>query len=473
MWRRAGATSVAVAHWLSQLESALPAGVLSTDPADLAEYGRDWTRVFTPNPTAIALPRTTAEVSTLLAIAQELAIPVVPSGGRTGLAGGAVARERELVISLSRMRAMGPVDALGGTVRVEAGAVTLAVHQHCEPHGLVWPVDFASKGSSQVGGNIATNAGGVRVIRYGLTRNWVLGLEVVVPGGAVLESGGALEKNNPGIDLRQLFIGSEGTLGIITGATLKLAKLPQAPRVMLFAVADLAGVLALFREARSAPFSLGAYEFFTRQCMARLLSHRALRDPFSTPASHYVLVEVEGGADETALLEWVESVFERGLAQDGVMAQHAREAASLWELREGISESLSATGLPHKNDIALPVAGLEAFCAEMEEVFAARYPGWEIALFGHIGDGNLHVNVMKPETMTREEFFTRTHELDTHMFALVQRHRGSISAEHGIGLLKRDFLGFTRAPAEIAMMRAIKAAIDPKAIMNPGKIWEA
>ncbi len=460
-----------MSDWLERLSRELPADVITTDAGDLAEYGHDWTKVYTPNPRAIALPRSTQEVATIVKIANELAIPLVPSGGRTGLAGGAVAKARELVISLSRMRAMEDVDTLGSTVRVQAGAITEAVHQHCRPHGLTWPVDFASKGSSQVGGNIATNAGGVKVIRYGLTRQWVLGLEVVLASGEVLDLGGALEKNNTGIDLRQLFIGSEGTLGIITAATLKLAKMPAPPRVMLLSVSSLAAVLALFRDAREADFALNAYEFFTRVCLERLLRHRNVRDPFDDKHSHYVLVEIDGASDEARVMTWVESVLSSGLATDGVMAQHAQQAAELWALREGISESLSATGLPHKNDIALPIAKLEAFCAELDGVFALRYPGWEIALFGHIGDGNLHVNVMKPDSLTRQEFLDKTHDVDRHMFDLVKVHGGSISAEHGIGLLKRDFLSWSRSPEEIALMLALKKTLDPKGIMNPGKIW--
>src|SRR5215813_12323766 len=238
--------------------AALPAEIFVDDPAELAELGRDFTRVYSPDPTAAVFPRSTEEVSRILALASQHRVPVVPSGGRTGLAGGAVAARGELVLSLARMRRMDPVDELGATVRVQAGAVTQAVHQHAAARGLTWPVDFASKGSSQVGGNIATNAGGVRVIRYGLTRQWVLGLQVVTATGAVLELNGALEKNNTGFDLRQLFIGSEGTLGVITEATLKLTRLPGRLDVFLFAVPDLASVLALFREARRAPFVLAA-----------------------------------------------------------------------------------------------------------------------------------------------------------------------------------------------------------------------
>jgi FAD/FMN-containing dehydrogenase len=459
------------AAFAQAIERDFPADFLSVDPADLTTFGRDWTRVFEPSPSAVALPRSTEEVARLLRLCSEHRLPVVPSGGRTGLAAGAVAARGEIVVSLSRMRRMDPVDVLGATVRVQAGAVTEAVHQHAAPHGLTWPVDFASKGSSQVGGNISTNAGGVKVIRYGLTRQWVLGLSVVLASGEVLELNGALEKNNTGLDLRQLFIGSEGTLGIITEATLKLSRLPGKLDVFLFAVPDLASVLELFREAREGPFVIMAYEFFTERCLARLRSHRSVRAPLSAPSDYYVLLEVERGERE-ALEEWVSSLFERGMVTDGTLAQHSAQAADLWTLREGISESLSATGLPHKNDVALPIRELSGFCAELESFFEASYPGWEIALFGHIGDGNLHVNVMKPDGLSREEFLRRTHEADHAIFSLVKSHHGSISAEHGIGLLKKDYLGYSRSPEELAIMRAVKRALDPLNIMNPGKILD-
>jgi FAD/FMN-containing dehydrogenase len=455
--------------FVEAVEKTVGSDALSVDRDDLTEYGKDWTKVFAPNPSAIAFPRTTAQVSTLLRLAAEHDVPVVPSGGRTGLAGGAVAADRELVISLARMRRMDPVDTIGATVRVQAGAITEEVHRHAAEHGLTWPVDFASKGSSQVGGNIATNAGGVKVIRYGLTRQWVLGLEVVLMGGKVLHLNGALEKNNTGTDLRQLFIGSEGTLGIVTEATLKLTRLPGQLRVFLFAVPSLEGVLELFRETRQGPFTVMAYEFFTDRCFARLQKHRKLRLPLSTPATHYVLLEIEQ-ADESRLDAWMASLFERELALDGTMAQNSSQAAELWALREGISESLSATGLPHKNDIALPITELEPFCRELESVFAAKYRGWEICLFGHVGDGNLHINVMKPDALDTAAFRAKTKDADHEIFRLVKAHRGTISAEHGIGLLKKDYLGYSRAPEEIEVLRAVKRALDPKNLLNPGKI---
>jgi FAD/FMN-containing dehydrogenase len=199
--------------------------------------------------------------------------------------------------------------------------------------------------------------------------------------------------------------------------------------------------------------------------------HRSVATPLAQPSDYYALLEVERGEPE-ALEVWITSLFERGLVADGTLAQHARQASELWTLREGISESLSATGLPHKNDIALPVAGLEAFCADLERLFEERYPGWEIALFGHIGDGNLHVNVMKPDAMDRATFLAKTSEADHAIFSLVKKHAGSISAEHGIGLLKKAYLGYSRTPEEIALMRGIKQVLDPKGIMNPGKVFE-
>lgn len=457
---------------LAEVLREFPADFASTDPAELAEYGRDWTRVTPPAALALVRPRSTEEVSRFLRACARTGLAVVPSGGRTGLAGGAVAHQREVVLTLERMRALGPVDTLGMTVRVEAGATTEAVHQHAAVYGLTWPVDFASKGSSTVGGNIATNAGGLRVIRYGVTRPWVLGLTVVLANGTILELAGALEKNNTGVDLKHLFIGSEGTLGVITAATLKLTRAPsQESPVMLFALQDLAAVLRLFESARRQPFTLCAFEFFTAQCAARLERHRGISVPFESRASHYVLLELEHGDPEN-VDRWVESLFVDGLVLDGTRSASLEQAQRLWVLREGISEALAATGLPHKNDIALPLAELSSFCARLEALLAERYPGYELCLFGHIGDGNLHVNIMKPDALPKAEFHAKTREVDDAVFTLVAAHHGSISAEHGIGLLKRPYLHYSRSPEELALMRALKATLDPDNILNPGKVLE-
>ena len=288
--------------------------------------------------------------------------------------------------------------------------------------------------------------------------------------GKVLELGGALEKNNTGVDLRQLFIGTEGTLGIVTEATLKLTREPGHLDVFFFAVEDLAAVLRVFEAARKGPFEVSAFEMLTDRCLARLHRHRGLSSPLETDASHYVLLEVESH-DRAALDAWLEGVIEQELVLDGTLAAGLEQARKLWELREGISESLSATGLPHKNDIALPIDALPAFCAELERAFEERYPDFEVCLFGHIGDGNLHVNVMKPDEMDKAAFLSRVSEADAALFELVRAHRGSISAEHGIGLLKKKWLGYTRSEAEIALMRQMKQVLDPKGILNPGKVF--
>lgn len=490
-------TSASEKTLLDRLAAEFPPDFSTTDAAELREYGKDWTKTYAPDPVAIAFPRTTDEVSRVLKLCHELDYPVVPSGGRTGLAGGAVAPKRELVLSLSRMRDIGPIDVAARTVRVQAGAITEAVHERAKAEGLTWPVDFASKGSSCVGGNIATNAGGVNVIRYGLTRNWVLGLQVALADGRVLELNGALEKNNTGLDLRQLFIGSEGTLGVITEATLKLSPPPGPSDVFLFAARDLDVVLDVFGVCRRAGFTLNAFEFFTDRCLARVTKHLKLRAPFGGGASaaaagapsaarapsaealpagenrHYVLVDLERPADPSVVEGWLEGVLAADGVLDGTMAQTSADARALWMLREGISESLSSTGLPHKNDISLPIAGLKGFCSEFESFIAGHYPHWEICNFGHIGDGNLHVNVMKPESMGVDEFRATTKAVDREMFALVRKYDGSISAEHGIGLLKKEFLPYSRTAREIELFREMKRALDPKGILNPGKIFDA
>jgi len=293
---------------------------------------------------------------------------------------------------------------------------------------------------------------------------------VVTAAGEVLELGGALEKNNTGVDLRHLFIGSEGTLGFITEATLKLTRLPERLEVALFGVRDIDAGLALFESARRQRFQLQAYELFTEPCMTRFRAHRGFGPPFARPAGAYVLVEAE--AERAGFEQWAHDALAGDGVLDGVIAQTPAQGRELWRLREGISEALGATGLPHKNDVALPVRSLGAFCRELEAVFAAAYPGWEICLFGHVGDGNLHINVMKPEAMAREEFFRKTGAADHAVFELVQRHKGSISAEHGIGLVKKDYLAYSRSPAEIAIMRRLKSVMDPDNLFNPGKILD-
>lgn len=449
---------------------------VSVEPAELEAYGTDWTRVHAPRPSALVFPRDAEQVAAVVRVAAEHRVAVVPSGGRTGLAGGAVASRGEIVLSLDRIRQLDPVDPVARTVRVGAGAITQAVHEHAKPHGLTWPVDFASSGSSQVGGNIATNAGGVRVVRYGLTRQWVLGLEVVLPSGDVVALNGALEKNNTGLDLRQLFIGSEGTLGVITHATLKLSPLPTETRVALLAAEGLDAVLQVFARARAQPeLVLQAFEYFSDPCLGVVLDETGDGPPFQARYPAYVLVELEAGAGadlDTAAEAWLTGLFEEGLVLDGALAASSSEAVRLWSYRERISESLSKTGFVHKNDVAIPVSRLPGFTGTLESTLAERYPDFGVFIFGHVGDGNLHVNIMKPAGMEKAAFLDRVHETDAVLFGLIRDHAGSVSAEHGIGLLKKAALPYSRTPAELQVLKSIKQALDPLGIMNPGKIFD-
>jgi FAD/FMN-containing dehydrogenase len=463
-----------VSTFLKDIEQVLPKERFSLDASDLKNYGKDWTKVYEPNPSIICFPESTSEVSTLLKFCFDHQLAVVPSGGRTGLAGGAVAASGEVVISLERMRKLGKVDLLAHTLWCEAGVVTEAVHEYTKPHGVTWPIDFASKGSSTVGGNIATNAGGVKVIRYGLTRNWVLGLTVVLMNGEVLQLNGSLEKNNTGLDLRQIFIGTEGIYGVITECILKLCPLPKESDVFLFALQSLPKVFELFSETRKSGFTVNAYECLSNECLDVVTKYRKLALPFSSTYPQYVLLEVERPetADGRADLEaWLAVLFEKSLVEDAVLAQSPKEAQNLWAMREGISESLAHAGLLHKHDISLPIHRLQAFIEEWTKDLAANYPGLKPYVFGHIGDGNLHINLMKPETMELSEFRELCARADEQMFTWIQGYEGSVSAEHGIGLLKKHLLKYTRSESEITLMQDFKRALDPKNLLNPGKIF--
>jgi FAD/FMN-containing dehydrogenase len=374
------------------------------------------------------------------------------------------------------MNRMDPVDVLGNTVRVQAGAVTEAVHQHCAQHGLTWPVDFASKGSSHVGGNIATNAGGVKVIRYGLTRQWVLGLQVVTAKGQVLELNGALEKNNTGADLRQLFIGSEGTLGIITAATLKLHPQPAARCTALAACASVQACVDLLALARHrlGP-GLTGFEVMNAFSLALVAKHfPALPRPLG-PAPWTVLLELsdaEGEAHARALFEGLlEAALEAGTIADAAVAASLQQSQQLWHLRESIPLAQAEEGLNIKHDIALPVSAIPAFVSGTDAALGRAVPGVRLVDFGHLGDGNLHYNVQAPEGTAAADFLADQEKtVNAIVHDAVQAHGGSISAEHGIGALKRDELARRKPPVALALMRAIKQALDPQGLMNPGRL---
>lgn len=438
-----------------------------SDADSLAHWGRDWTRSFAVAPSAVVFPESVDEVVALVRYARTSGIALVPSGGRTGLSGGAVAGNGEIVVSFDRMNRILDFDSTDAIVRCQAGVVTEALQQFAETNNLYYPVDFASSGSSQIGGNIATNAGGIKVIRYGLTRSWVAGLTVVTGAGEVLELNGGLVKNATGYDLRQLFIGSEGTLGFIVEAQMQLARQPAEQQVMVLGVERFTDVLSVL-ETFKAAVSPSAFEFFSQLALEHVKAHRGLQAPLAEPAAFYALVEFDETELEAAS-EAFEACVENGWVSDGVLSNSRAQAAALWQLREGISESIAGK-MPYKNDISVRLADMPGFIDEVDGVITQAYPDFEVCWYGHIGDGNLHINILKPDAMSGDDFYERCHGISPRVFDAVHARGGSISAEHGVGLLKRDFLGYTRSPAEIAAMSQIKAVFDPDGIMNPGKL---
>lgn len=441
---------------------------------DRAFFGKDSCRQFAGNASVVFLPRTIAHVQEFLSFCQGQNLAVVPSGGRTGYSGGATAMNGEVVLSLARLNKISEVDVVGQTLVCEAGATTEAVRRKAADAGLQYPVDFASKGSSHIGGNIATNAGGIRVIRYGSTRDWVLGMKVVTAEGALLDINGSLFKNATGPDLRGLFIGSEGTLGVIVEATLRLTSAAKESSLALAGLARVGDAPLVLRDARRAGLTINVIEYFERNALELVTQHTGLRDPFAAPHVAYVLLEVEtayAGAKEV-FERFIMELVEHGVVSDAVVAANEKQREELMGLRERISETIGRTRVPHKNDVSVPVAAVPDFLSAYRACLQQHFPEFEVIVFGHIGDGNLHLNVLKPAAMEEGEFFRRCDDIDEKTFAVVSSLQGSISAEHGVGLLKKKYLHLTRSAAEIALMKNIKQQLDPQGILNPGKIFD-
>ena len=458
-------------HRLASLRAALPGLRLLTDPADLAHYGRDWTRRWVPAPLAIALPDSVEQVQVVVRWANAEGVAIVPSGGRTGLSGGAVAANGELVLSLERMHKVLAFDAVDRMLTVQAGIALQRVQEAAREQGLQYPVDFAARGSCSIGGNIATNAGGIRVVRYGNTREWIAGLTLVTGSGEVLELGRGLVKNSSGYDLRHLAIASEGTLGIIVEATLRLTDPPPPSNVMLLALPSFQALMQVFAAFRTR-LQLQAFEFLTDVALKHVLAHGA-QAPFAETHPFYVVTEFASDvASEAEALAAFGQCMAQGWVSDGVISASEVQAEQLWRLREGITESL-ARYMPYKNDIAVRISAMPAFLDDTQALLAREYPQFEVVWFGHIGDGNLHINILKPEDMAAPVFVTECERVTKLLACVLQQHGGSISAEHGIGLVKKPYLDSTRSTAEIAAMRGIKAVLDPNGIMNPGKLFDA
>jgi FAD/FMN-containing dehydrogenase len=456
-----------------------------TNPADLKTWGTDWTKIYEPKPLCIVLPQNTAEVSKILAYCNQNELAVTPSGGRTGLCAGAVASDGEVVISLSRMSKILSVDAVGLTITAEAGVPTEALQVAAKHAGLFFPLDLASKGSCHIGGNIATNAGGVKLIKYGGTREQVLGIEVVLANGDVLDMNVALRKNNSGYDLKHLFIGSEGTLGIVTKAVLRLMPKPRNLQLAIMAVDVFEKIPKILTQCSLSAVSVTAFEFFTQVAHKIVLARLpGARTPFAGISPFYVLVEIEQPGSEPELETLLEKLFDEGLITDASIAANPTQFREFWGLRENITESLAAHGQVRKNDISLAIDRLDSFVSELEQLLMriadkssqapTRSPAeaLELVLFGHIGDGNLHINYVSPKERNPKEFQAEARNIEEEVFKLLTKFKGSISAEHGIGLTKKKDLHFTRTQEEVSWMRQTKKMWDPKGILNPGKIFD-
>lgn len=461
-------SSIDIIH---ELGKALTPEQVAIDPMSLENYGQDWTRFTPPAPKAIVFPRNTAEVVAIVECARRCRFALVPSGGRTGLSGGACAANGEVVVSMDKINAIAPVNLTDRTITVGAGAITQNVQQAASDAGLFYPVDFASSGSSQIGGNIATNAGGINVIRYGMTRDWVAGLTVVTGKGEILELNKGLMKNNTGLDFRHLFIGSEGILGFITEATLKLTSPPKDPTVLVLGLSDMNAIMSVLGSIQSTT-PLLAYEFFSELAVAKVVEHAGVARPFETRAPFYALVEFERENEMTdaRIFEAVEKCMEEGWVVDAVMSQSVAQARALWRLREDISETISQW-TPYKNDISSTVSKVPQLLSAVNAVVHENYPDWDVVWYGHIGDGNLHLNILKPDNLRIEDFKARCNEVSTDIFDAIKKLGGSVSAEHGVGTLKAPYLNYTKSDSEIDAMRAIKNIFDPDGILNPGKVF--
>jgi FAD/FMN-containing dehydrogenase len=443
-------------------------GRVKTDQADLIYWGTDWTRSFEVAPRAVVFPERIDELVALVKLAREYSLKLVPSGGRTGLSGGAVASNDEVIVSFDRMNQIHAFNPTDRIVDCQAGVITQRLQEYAFERGLFYPVDFASSGSSQIGGNIATNAGGIKVIRYGLTRDWVAGLTVVTGTGDIIRCNRGLVKNATGYDLRHLFIGSEGTLGFIVEAEIRLAPGPKPQRVMVLGVNELDDILNLL-QCFQQHVVLTAFEFFSELALQKVTKRGDVPRPFSEPCAFYALVEFDADADEEAAIAF-EEALDRDWITTGVISQSDAQAAALWSLRENISESIAAD-TPYKNDLSVRISEVPGFLSDVDGIVNKHYPDLDVCWYGHIGDGNLHLNILKPESLTIDDFFERCHRINPELFSLIEQRGGSISAEHGVGLLKREFLPFSRSDAEIGLMRGLKEVFDPSGIMNPGKLF--
>ncbi len=455
---------------LATLRGCVDAPDVLVDPVDVEPWCHDWRRQFHGRPLCVVLPRTVEAVAAVVRACGQAGYAVVPVGGNTGLSGGATpdASGRDVVLSLARMQAVRRIDPVGETMEVEAGCVLRTAQDAAAEHDLLLPVSLAAEGSACIGGVLATNAGGTNVLRYGMARSRVLGLEVVLADGQVVRGLRALRKDNAGYDWKQWFVGSEGTLGIVTAAVLQLAPRPKHRVTALLAVASPEAALALLRRARrDLGDTLDAFELMSGAALGRVVQHceRVLPMP---AAAWFVLLEaaafLPGLRDATEAL--LEAALEHGDATDGVIAESARQEADLWALRESITEAEAREGRSYKHDVSVPIASIPAFLQAADAAVVQALPQARLNVFGHVGDGNLHYNVIVPPGTDGAALNALVHDI-------VVRFGGSISAEHGIGQYRVGELARSKSAAELDLARRIKQALDPQGVLNPGKVLPA
>ena len=449
-----------------------------TGAVDMAPFLTDWRGRFTGKALAVLRPGTVAEVAGLVAACADARVPVVPQGGKTGLVQGGVpdASGNAVVLSLARLNRIRSVDPVNRTITVDAGCVLEHIQQAAAAHGCLFPLSLAAEGSCTVGGNLSTNAGGTAVLRYGNTRELCLGLEVVTPQGELWSGLRGLRKDNTGYDLRDLFIGAEGTLGVITGAVLKLFPQPKASITAMVALSSPRGALDLLNLMQDyCGASLTGFELMSDFALQLVATHfPALPTPFLVRHNQYVLLELSSSESEQHAVDLLEraiaAALELGMADDAVVATSSAQSRALWQVREHISMAQAAAGKNIKHDVSLPISLIADFIEHTDRLLLAAFPGCQMVCFGHLGDGNLHYNVAPPHGAAHDAFMHHSDAVNRIVHDSVDGFGGSISAEHGIGALKRDELVRYKSVVELNMMRAIKSALDPLGIMNPGKI---
>jgi FAD/FMN-containing dehydrogenase len=440
--------------------------ILGDDISD--KYHADWSGASPCAPVAVLKPKTTEQLSQIMALCHQYNQPVVVQGGLTGLAGGATPLQGEFAISLERMNAIEEIDAKGMTATVLAGTPLQVLQEAADQHDLFMPLDLGARGSCNIGGNVATNAGGTEVIRYGMTRSLVLGLEAVLADGTVINAMNKMVKNNSGYDLKHLFIGSEGTLGIVTRVVVQLQPKLLACHTALCAVQDYDSVVKLLAELkRSLGSGLTGFELMWDNYFNKVLEVDSdLQNPFAEEHNFYLLVEYKDNETALGAERFEAELFghlEAELLSDAVVAQSHQDAAEFWRIRDGIGELLKALGPVSNQDVSLPIADIGVFSTHLETRLKAKYPDIGVLLFGHIGDNNLHVVAY---TGREEDKLL----INDDIMQMIGEYSGAITAEHGVGVLKRDYLNLSRTDGEIALMKTIKAAMDPKGILNPGRV---